>query len=167
MGQVTFSTQNQQYGFVDKPSTEIDLSYVIYHENHDQCYYITYFSELKSAPFLTFPFSTIFVICKERSLHIPKSKIEISEDESLNSEIGILAIRPHMKSVNEGRGLSKQSEENKKEFKTLDNRGQDVEEENDDVGFSLLLVITVGEFNERLEQLQRLYVSRGLMIPDR
>ena len=68
-----------------------------------------------------------------------------------------------MTSINEGkdRVLSKQSEENKVEFKTLDSRGRDVEEENDDLILSLPAAKTVGEFGERLQQLQRLYIREG------
>ena len=54
MGQVTFNTQKQLYEFVDSPGTEIDLSYVIYHENHNKSYFFTTTSELKSEPISTF-----------------------------------------------------------------------------------------------------------------
>ena len=39
--QVTFNMQRQWYGFVDSPGTDIDLSYVIFHENHIKCYLFT------------------------------------------------------------------------------------------------------------------------------
>ena len=57
-------TQRQRYEFFDSPNNTIDLSYVIYHENHNKCYFFTDTGELKSAPLSTFSFSTKFVVCK-------------------------------------------------------------------------------------------------------
>ena len=37
VGQMTFNTQTQRYEFVDSAGTKIDLSYVIYHGNHNKC----------------------------------------------------------------------------------------------------------------------------------
>ena len=85
--QVTFNTQRQRYEFVDSPGTAIYLTYVICHENHHKCHLITNTNELKPAPLSTFPSSTEFVICKDRHLHVPQNKVEISEDESINSGI--------------------------------------------------------------------------------
>ena len=36
---------------------------------------------LKSAPLSNFPFKTKCVICKDRYLHIPKPKLEVSENK--------------------------------------------------------------------------------------
>ena len=35
IGEVTFGTQRQRYEFIDRSSTEMDISYVIYHENQN------------------------------------------------------------------------------------------------------------------------------------
>ena len=43
----------------------------------------------------------------------------------------------------------------------LDSRGQDAEEDNDNLGLSLLAAKPIGEFEERGERLQRLYVREA------
>ena len=164
MGQVTFDTQKQWYEFVDSLGTEIDLLYVIYLENHNKCYLFTDTCKSKSAHLSIIHCIIKFVICKDRHLYISKLNVDISWDENFNCKITICALRQNMKSVKEGkdRFLSKQSEENKKrEFKILDSWGWDDEEENGHLGLSLLAVATGGEFEEILEQLQRLYVKEG------
>ena len=67
---------------LDIPGTAIDLSYVIHHEDHKKCHFISDTSELRSALLSTFPFSTKFLIYKYRHLHIPNPKLDNSEDES-------------------------------------------------------------------------------------
>ena len=87
------NTQRQRKEFVDSPPNEIGLSYVIYPQNFNKCDFLTDTNELKSAPFSIFPFSTKFVTCKDRHLHISKSKLEISKNESLHSWIDTPSIR--------------------------------------------------------------------------
>ena len=50
---------------------------------------------------------------------------------------------------------------NRQEFTSLDSRGQNAEEKNDNLGLSLLAAKSTDEFQERLEQLQKLYVSEA------
>ena len=76
VGQVTFNTLRQRYEFVDSPGTANDLTQILYHENHNKCYFFTDISELKSTTLSTFPSSTKFVICKNRHLHVPKNKVK-------------------------------------------------------------------------------------------
>ena len=45
--QVTFNTQRQRYEFVDSLDNAIDLSFVLYHANHNKCYFCTDTGELK------------------------------------------------------------------------------------------------------------------------
>ena len=71
MGQVIFNTGRQIYEFVDSPGAEIDLSYLIYHENNNKCYFFADTSELMSAPLSYLPFTMKFVICKDRHLQMP------------------------------------------------------------------------------------------------
>ena len=92
---MTCNTHRQRNEFVDSPGTAIDLTYVICHENHNKYYFFTDTSELKSIPLSTFP-STKCVICKDRHLHVPKNKLKISEDESINTWINM----PHVGGVN-------------------------------------------------------------------
>ena len=58
----------------------------------------------------------------------------------------------------------KSSDMNRQEFTTSDSRGQNAKEDNDNLGLSLLDAKPVGEFEERLEQLQRLYVGEAKMF---
>ena len=113
----------------------IDLPYVIYHENHNKFYFFTDTSELKLAPLSTFLFCTELLLCKDRHLHVPKNKVQISEDEGLNSRINI----PDIRNVNEGkdRYSSKQSETNRQKPKTLYSRRQDADDDNDNLHISL------------------------------
>ena len=96
VGQVTFNTERQRYESVDSPGTLIDLTYVIYHENHSKCYFFTDMSGLKLAPFLLF-LLVQNVVGKDMHLHSPKNKVEISENENINSGINT----PNIESVNE------------------------------------------------------------------
>ena len=102
---------------------------------------------MKSVPPSNFPFSTKFVICKDRHLHIPKPKVGISEVESLNSGINT----PHIRSVNEDKDKvhSKQCEKIRQEFTILDRRGWDAEEDNGNLVLSILAAKTFGEFEEK------------------
>ena len=52
---------------------------------------------------------------------------------------------------------------NRQEF-TAFSRGQNAEEDNDDLGLALLAAKTVGEFQERFKQLQRLYITEGTRL---
>ena len=71
---------------------------------------------------------------KGRHLHIQKPNVEISDDESPGSEVSIFMVTPNTKGVCEckDRSLAKKSKQNnKKEFKTSDRRGEDSHEEDD------------------------------------
>ena len=87
VAEVTFNTPRQRYEFVDRKGTDIDLSYVIYHNNDNKCCFFTGTSELKSASPSTFPFpliinlgyvktdvyifqSQIWKILKKRAFHL-------------------------------------------------------------------------------------------------
>ena len=96
---MAFNTHRVRDEFVDIPGTVIDLTCIIYHENHNQYYFFTETIELKSAPLSTFPSSTKFVICKDKLLHFLKNKVEISEDESIISGI----YTPNIRIVNESK----------------------------------------------------------------
>ena len=74
-GEVMFNTQRQQYKFVNCPGAEVDVSLVIYHENHNKCYYFIDTSKLRSATLATFPFGTKFVLYKDRHLHVLHSRL--------------------------------------------------------------------------------------------
>ena len=65
--------------------------------------------------------------------------------------------------ANEGKDRvhSKWSDMIKQEFTIMEIREKRAEEHNDYLGFSLLTSKTVGEFEERLEWLQRLYVREA------
>ena len=78
--------------------------------------------------------------------------MEISENEGLNSQINTSNVRH----ANEGKDKvhSKQCDTNRQELKTLECRQQDPKE--DDLDLCLLATKTVGEFEERLEWMQRL-----------
>ena len=52
--QATFCTQKQWYELKDSLGTEIELLYVIYHQNYNKYYFFTDSSELKAAPFPLF-----------------------------------------------------------------------------------------------------------------
>ena len=69
----------------NSPDNIIDLSYLICHENQSKCFLVTDTGKLRLAPLSSFPFSTKFVICKGRHLHIPKPKSEVSKNERLCS----------------------------------------------------------------------------------
>ena len=60
-----------------------------------------------------------------------------------------------MRYANKGKDKvhSKQSDMNRQEFTTLDSRGHDADEDNDNLGSSLPAAKTVGEFEKRLQQL--------------
>ena len=60
----------------------------------------------------------------------------------------------------EDRIHSKQNDKNQKIFTYQDSREQDAED-NHDLGLSSLEVKTVDTFNERLEQLQRLFIREA------
>ena len=154
VGQVTFNTL--RYEFVNSPDNAIDLTYVIYHENHNKCCSFTGTGELKSEPLSIFPFSTKFVTCKGRHLHIPKPSLEVSKNESLYSGRDI----PNIRYANEikDKGHSKQSDVNRQEYTILDSSGQNAEEDNDNLGLTFLTAKTIDEFEERLVQLHKLYV---------
>ena len=62
VGEVTINTQRQGYEFVDKSCAELDLSFVIYDDNHNKYYYFTDTAELRLVPLSTFPFATRFVL---------------------------------------------------------------------------------------------------------
>ena len=70
----------QRYGFVDTPGIGIDLSSVIYHENHIKCYYFTDTGELKSEHLVTFCFDAKFILC--RGLHILKYRMHNCKEET-------------------------------------------------------------------------------------
>ena len=121
-GQETFNTLRQRHVFVDSSGTAINLTHVIYHENHNKCYIFTDISKLKLAYLSTFPSSTKykFVMCKDRHLNVPK-KVEISEDESTNSGINTPNIR-HVNKDND-KHCSKQIDTNSQNPEILDNQG--------------------------------------------
>ena len=75
-------------------------------------------------------------LTENRYLHISKPKLEISDDESLNSQINT----PNISNANLGKDRfhSEQCDMNTQEFTTLDSKGRDGEEGNDDLGLSLL-----------------------------
>ena len=65
------------------------------------------------------------MICKDGHLHIPKNKIELSEDKSINSRIDT----PNIRSINEDkdRNCSQQNEANRQKPIALDMKGQDTD----------------------------------------
>ena len=65
-------------------------------------------------------------MCKDRHVHIPKPKVEISEDNSLNSGIK----KPNRGSANEvkDRVHSKQSDINRQKLAMSESRAWDAEE---------------------------------------
>ena len=65
---MTFNAHKQRYEFVGKSDAEIDTSFVKFPENHKKCYYFSYISVLKSAALTTFPFVTMFVLCRNQQL---------------------------------------------------------------------------------------------------
>ena len=161
---MTLNKWRQRYEFVDSTGTVINLTYVIYNEIHNKCYFFTYTSEMKSAPISTSPSSTKFVVCKDRHLHVPRNKIDSSEDKSIHNVINT----PNIRSVYKGkeRNCSKHSDTNIQESTTLDSKGQDAKEDSDSLHLFLQAAKTVGDFEERLEQLQRPYVREAKRIPE-
>ena len=66
MDEVAFSTPSQRYEFIDRLGTEMDLSFVMYQQIHNKCYYFTFTSKLKSAPLSNFFLDTKFMLYKDR-----------------------------------------------------------------------------------------------------
>ena len=62
---------------------QIYASFVIYHENHNKCYYFTDTSELWSAPSCYFSIWYQFVLCKDRHLYISHSRLQNVNTNSL------------------------------------------------------------------------------------
>ena len=95
----------------------IDLFYAICHKNHKKCYFFTDTGKLKSVPLSTFDFCAEFVICKNWHLHIPKTKLVVSENEGLHSGRD---PNTNTRYANECKDKvhSKQSDMNRQEFTT-------------------------------------------------
>ena len=160
VGHVTFNMQRQCNEFVDSSGTEL-IYHLLYIMKTNKCCFFIDTSELKSASLSTFPFKAKFVVCKDRHIHIPKPNVEISDDEIPSREPGILAATTNTRGVCKckDRALAKKSYQyNKRDFKPLDRRGGDFDEDSDALGSSLPVVKIAGEFEERLDSLQRLYV---------
>ena len=70
---------------------------------------------------------------------------------------------PNLRYANEGKDKvhPKQGDKNRQEVTTLDSKGKNVEEDDDDLGLSLPVAKTFDEFEERLEQLQKLYFKEA------
>ena len=97
--QVTFNMQRQKSQLINSPGTNIDLSYVIHQKCHNKLYFFTDTSAFKSAPLSTLSFDMKFEICKDRHLHIQKPNVDISDEDSSNSEISILVTTQNTKGV--------------------------------------------------------------------
>ena len=93
MGQVIFNMQKQWCEFVDSACTEIDFSYIIYHEKHNKCYFFTDSSELKLALLYKFMFYTKFIIYKDRHLHIQKLNVDNFVEESYDLGLSLPAVK--------------------------------------------------------------------------
>ena len=89
VGEITFNTQNQRYEFTDKSNAKIDLSFVMYHDNHYKCYIYGY-KQTKVSNFYLF-LGAKFILCKERHLHIPSCSISKCEEKNpqLKCQVGI------------------------------------------------------------------------------
>ena len=81
---MTFNTQRQQYEFVDRPHAEANATFLIYHENHNKCYYLANASELRSGSLTTFLFGARFVLCKDRHYHMSSSRLPNADTDSLH-----------------------------------------------------------------------------------
>ena len=55
---------------------------MIYHDNHNKCYYFTNRIELRLVPFTTLLFDTKFVLCKDTHLNISKCRMPNCKEET-------------------------------------------------------------------------------------
>ena len=80
-GEMIFNTSKRNYEFVNGSGIYNDASFVTYHNTHNKCHFMIGGSQLISAPLSSWTFSTKFVVCRDRQLHVPRLQSPIFEHD--------------------------------------------------------------------------------------